>query len=433
MCNCPGRSDPAAQATDEASRDGTEGAGRHAKHPAIVVVDLARGALAVRAGTDADQQARRGAAHQRRGLGDQSAQRRRRGPPAQAQRPGGRVIAATPTGSPRKTGTPSRSTGRTPTLTSIDHLHDPPKTTPTRCARRARWSWGCLGTDRSLTRRVRLSRRRVVDEDSGALPVGASARMAERRCSRSTAARMSPNSRPSRPRRQWLANRRQRRLRMSWRDDEYEYVEDSSGLEPEEARTTIPTRRRPHAVSTGGAGSTHKTAAAVSARKYAFRKRVLMVMAADPGRLGHRCVRIDPVAWWACGSATTITLLYLAYLRRQTRIEEKVRRRRMQRMARERLGVENTHDHEYDVVPSRLRRPGARGAGDRRRGPDLRAPGLRGAAAQLRLAAGPAARRRPVARFGLRAAAGSLLAIRGYGAVGSATRSHRVGQGFESP
>ena len=28
-------------------------------------------------------------------------------------------------------------------------------------------------------------------------------------------------------------------------------------------------------------------------------------------------------------------------------------------MARARLGVENPHDREYDVVPSRLRRPGA--------------------------------------------------------------------------
>jgi hypothetical protein len=28
-------------------------------------------------------------------------------------------------------------------------------------------------------------------------------------------------------------------------------------------------------------------------------------------------------------------------------------------MARSRLGVENTEDHEFDVVPSRLRRPGA--------------------------------------------------------------------------
>ena len=53
------------------------------------------------------------------------------------------------------------------------------------------------------------------------------------------------------------------------------------------------------------------------------------------------------------------TVLYLGYLRRQTRIEERVQRRRMQRMARSQLGVENTYDREYDVVPSRLRRPGA--------------------------------------------------------------------------
>ena len=68
---------------------------------------------------------------------------------------------------------------------------------------------------------------------------------------------------------------------------------------------------------------------------------------------------MTPAAWWVCGGATAVTVLYLAYLRRQTRIEEKVRRRRTQRMARARLGVENTHDRDYDVVPSRLRRPGA--------------------------------------------------------------------------
>jgi hypothetical protein len=31
----------------------------------------------------------------------------------------------------------------------------------------------------------------------------------------------------------------------------------------------------------------------------------------------------------------------------------------MQRVARSRLGVENTHDREFDVIPARLRRPGA--------------------------------------------------------------------------
>ena len=63
--------------------------------------------------------------------------------------------------------------------------------------------------------------------------------------------------------------------------------------------------------------------------------------------------------WWTFGAVATVTLLYLAYLRRQTRIEEQLRRRRAQRIARSRLGVENTADPEFDVTPARLRRPGA--------------------------------------------------------------------------
>src|SRR6202008_545011 len=102
-----------------------------------------------------------------------------------------------------------------------------------------------------------------------------------------------------------------------------------------------------------------KKAAAVSARKYAFRKRVLMVMAAVLVGSATAAFEVPPTVWWLCGGATVVTVLYLAYLRRQTRIEEKVRRRRTHRMARARLGVENAADREYDVVPSRLRRPGA--------------------------------------------------------------------------
>ncbi|BBZ41293.1 hypothetical protein MCNS_43560 [Mycobacterium conspicuum] len=144
------------------------------------------------------------------------------------------------------------------------------------------------------------------------------------------------------------------------RDDEYEYVDDSSGLEPdedddayEEGAVPVPpaaSRRRRF---------DEKTAAAVSARKYTFRKRVLMVMAVVLVGSATAAFEVTPTAWWVCSIATTITVFYLAYLRRQTRIEEKVRRRRMQRMARARLGVENAADREYDVVPSRLRRPGA--------------------------------------------------------------------------
>lgn len=143
--------------------------------------------------------------------------------------------------------------------------------------------------------------------------------------------------------------------------DSYEYVEDSSGLEPEadgdedDAEAPAPPPRnaaRRRRFDT-------KTAAAVSARKYAFRKKVLMVMAVVLVGTATAAFKVSPSAWWLCGTATAITMLYLGYLRRQTRIEERVRRRRAQRMARARLGVENAHDRDYDVVPSRLRRPGA--------------------------------------------------------------------------
>ena len=142
-------------------------------------------------------------------------------------------------------------------------------------------------------------------------------------------------------------------------DDSYEYVEDSSGLEPEADEVD---EEMPAPVARNAARRRRfdaKTAAAVSARKYAFRKRVLMVMAVVLVGTATAAFEVSPSAWWACGGATAVTLLYLGYLRRQTRIEEKVRHRRTQRMARARLGVENTHDREYDVVPSRLRRPGA--------------------------------------------------------------------------
>ncbi|MEY8014791.1 gephyrin-like molybdotransferase receptor GlpR [Mycobacterium servetii] len=144
-------------------------------------------------------------------------------------------------------------------------------------------------------------------------------------------------------------------------EDRYDYVEDSSGLEPEaDAGDDEDETPRP-SVAPGSRRRRFdsRNAAAVSARKYVFRKRVLMAMAVVLVGSATAAFELTPSAWWICGSATTVTVLYLAYLRRQTRIEERVRRRRMQRMARARLGVENAHDREYDVVPSRLRRPGA--------------------------------------------------------------------------
>ncbi len=177
-----------------------------------------------------------------------------------------------------------------------------------------------------------------VVEDSGALPVGASAALSE---PVDEAADDEDDAETD-------------------RSDRYEYVEDSSGLEAEaddeyddaDTRAIVASRSRRRRFDT-------KHAAEISARRYAKRKRVLMVMAVILVGTATAAFEITPAAWWVCGTATTVTLLYLGYLRRQTRIEEKVRRRRSQRMERARLGVENSYDREYDVVPSRLRRPGA--------------------------------------------------------------------------
>ncbi|WP_319446716.1 MULTISPECIES: gephyrin-like molybdotransferase receptor GlpR [unclassified Mycobacterium] len=139
-------------------------------------------------------------------------------------------------------------------------------------------------------------------------------------------------------------------------EHDYEYVDDTSGLEaPSEAEGEAPesmshARRRSYETA---------TAAAVSARKFKFRKRVLLAMGVALLASAIVAYVVTPTMWWVCGTVGAVTLLYLGYLRRQTRIEEQVRRRRAQRMARSRLGVENTNDGEFDVVPSRLRRPGS--------------------------------------------------------------------------
>lgn len=141
--------------------------------------------------------------------------------------------------------------------------------------------------------------------------------------------------------------------------DTYEYVDDTSGLEAElDADDVAPVpsgaSRRRRMEST--------TAAAVSARKYRFRKRVLMAMAAALVASAAVSVTVSSDLWWACGAVAAVMVLYLAYLRRQTRIEEQVRRRRQQRMARMRAAEEGVDSWVADRgvdVPSRLNRPGA--------------------------------------------------------------------------
>ena len=151
-------------------------------------------------------------------------------------------------------------------------------------------------------------------------------------------------------------------------DDEYEYVDDTSGLDAADDADDAQSVVTPHS-SRRRRMESSATAAAVSARKYRFRKRVLTALAAVMVLTAVLSFTVSSGLWWACGTTATVTILYLAYLRRQTRIEEQVRRRRLRRMARSGASgeegeggdslAERRGGRKADDVGARLRRPGA--------------------------------------------------------------------------
>ncbi len=195
----------------------------------------------------------------------------------------------------------------------------------------------------------------VVDEDSGALPVGESANEAVEELQELDEPETQADELPLDIGEAPEADEPEDAYEPDGTDGEYEYVADSSGLEApsdtdlQMAESLTAARRRRYESRT----------AKIDARKYKFRKRMLTVLALATIASAAAAFTLAPVAWWVCGSVGAVTVLYLAYLRRQTRIEERLRRRRAQRIARSSLGVENTDDQEFDVVPSRLRRPGS--------------------------------------------------------------------------
>ncbi|AMY19945.1 MULTISPECIES: divisome protein SepX/GlpR [Nocardiaceae] len=109
----------------------------------------------------------------------------------------------------------------------------------------------------------------------------------------------------------------------------------------------------------GRGGFDPEADAIARAARYSFRQRAVLgsvfviVMSAALGFLAA------PLFWWVFGVTVVGLGAYLFYLRRQVRIEEDIRRRRMQRLQRSRLGVESATDPELRLTPERLRRPGA--------------------------------------------------------------------------
>ncbi|EHR63162.1 divisome protein SepX/GlpR [Saccharomonospora cyanea] len=82
-----------------------------------------------------------------------------------------------------------------------------------------------------------------------------------------------------------------------------------------------------------GRGGFDPEAAALAARaKYAFRQRVVVVLLLTVVSTAVVAGFVLPVVWWVHGAADLTLVAYLVYLRRQVRIEEEIRQRRLARL-----------------------------------------------------------------------------------------------------
>jgi hypothetical protein len=117
-----------------------------------------------------------------------------------------------------------------------------------------------------------------------------------------------------------------------------------------------PTNHAPARRYRPGRGGFDPEAAALTARaKYAFRQRVVVAMLLLAVGSAVVAAVMYPVAWWGHGALDIGLVAYLSYLRRQVRIEEEIRQRRLARMAQarrarpqEQAAGRDTYADEYD-------------------------------------------------------------------------------------
>ncbi|HVV19578.1 MAG TPA: gephyrin-like molybdotransferase receptor GlpR [Pseudonocardiaceae bacterium] len=115
-------------------------------------------------------------------------------------------------------------------------------------------------------------------------------------------------------------------------DDEYaddlDYADDMEYEDTDGYEQTEPRPYRP------GRGGFDPEAAAMTARaRYTFRQRVVVLMLTAALITGVVGATVAPMAWWLHAAIDIGLVGYLAYLRRQVRIEEEIRERRTARLA----------------------------------------------------------------------------------------------------
>ncbi|GDY33506.1 divisome protein SepX/GlpR [Gandjariella thermophila] len=100
----------------------------------------------------------------------------------------------------------------------------------------------------------------------------------------------------------------------------------------------------------GRGGFDPRAAAAAARAKYAFRQRVVLFLLFTAVATALFAAFAMPVAWWAHGADDLLLVCYLTYLRRQVRIEEEIRQRRLARLAAARR--RQAAEEQVDAVPA---------------------------------------------------------------------------------
>ncbi|MGW3993908.1 divisome protein SepX/GlpR [Amycolatopsis sp. NPDC004772] len=113
-------------------------------------------------------------------------------------------------------------------------------------------------------------------------------------------------------------------------DDDVEEPEPEPEPLPQPAHGRRAERDRPG--YRPGRGGFDPEAAEIAARaKYSFRQRIVVILLAIAVISGAVAGFVFPLAWWGHGVIDVVLVGYLVYLRRQVRIEEEIRQRRLAR------------------------------------------------------------------------------------------------------
>ncbi|EWM14160.1 gephyrin-like molybdotransferase receptor GlpR [Kutzneria sp. 744] len=133
-----------------------------------------------------------------------------------------------------------------------------------------------------------------------------------------------------------------------------EDVEEEIDMSVDESETAITDddyrdyEDTPRAYRPGRGGYDPEAAASTARAKYAFRQRMVLLLLVLSVLSALFAGLVMPIAWWGHGGVDLLLVGYLAYLRRQVRIETEVRERRQARIRGRDADEAEFVETEYD-------------------------------------------------------------------------------------